>query len=267
MMDIEIAASTNVGRVRDHNEDACGHWSPETRSRKRSHGWILALADGVGGHDYGEVASHLAVQTLTQDFPARPADTHPQSTLTDLIREANSRIIARAEELKGDGLSMATTIVACILRYDQVHVAHVGDSRAWRIRPAKPFPQILQITSDHTLLNESPTLARQHGDLAKHVLTRSLGREIFVAPDCTSLPVEPGDLILLASDGLHGALSERRILAIASQSAPLADLAKKLTDEATDADGSDNATVLLAHVKKIEPVGLYRGRTYRMPTN
>ena len=267
MMDIEIAASTNVGRIRGHNEDACGHWSPDTRALKRSHGWVLALADGVGGHDYGEVASGLAIETLTKEFPALAAETPPQAALLELIRAANSRIIARAEELKGEGLSMATTIVACILRYDQAHIAHVGDSRAYRVRPAKPFAQILQITSDHTLVNESPTLARPQGDSAKHVLTRSLGRDLFVAPDFTSIPVEPGDLILLASDGLHGALSDRRIAALATEAAPLADLAIKLTDEATAADGGDNATVLLARVKKIEAVGLYRGRTYRMPTH
>lgn len=267
MMDIEITTSTNVGRVRDHNEDAAGSWSPETRALKRSHGWMLVLADGVGGHDYGEVASALAIETLTKEFPALPPETPPQAALTDLIRTANSRIIARAEELKGNGISMATTIVACILRYDQAHLAHVGDSRAYRIRPAKPFAQVLPITRDHSLINENPVLALQQGEAAKHILTRSLGREIFVAPDYSSLPVEPNDLILLCSDGMHGALSERRIAEISSRSAPLAQIAKQLTDEATQADGGDNATVLLARIKKIEPVGLYRGRTYRVPTN
>lgn len=266
MMDIEIVTSTNVGRVRDHNEDACGSWTPETRTLKRSHGWLLALADGVGGHDFGEVASAIAIETLTKDFPALPPETAPQTALVDLIREANSRIIARAEELKGQGPSMATTVVSCLLRYDQAHVAHVGDSRAHRIRPAKPFAQILPITRDHSLINENPVLARQHGESANHILTRSLGREISVAPDYTSLSVEPNDIILLSSDGMHGALSERRIAEICGRSAPLATIAKLLTDEATQADGRDNATVLLARVKKIEAVGLYRGRTYRMPT-
>jgi protein phosphatase len=103
------------------------------------------------------------------------------------------------------------------------------------------------------------------GEAGKHVLTRSLGREIFVAPDFISTPVEPGDVLLLCSDGLHGALSERRIGAICAQAKALLEISVQLTDEATAADGSDNATVILARVKKVERVGLYRGRPYRLP--
>jgi protein phosphatase len=266
MMELELAHSTNVGRIREHNEDAFGSWAPDTRGLKRSHGWLLVLADGVGGHDYGEVASALAVETLTAGFPAVAPDTLPATLLGDLIRTANGRIVARADELQGGGQSMATTIVACVLRHDQAHIAHVGDSRCYRIRPAKPFPDVLQITRDHTVQNDQALLA-QIGEKGKHVLTRSLGREIFVAPDLASTPVEPGDVLLLCSDGLHNALSERRIATVCAQAKPLAEIAVQLTDEATAADGSDNATVLLARVKKIERVGLYRGRTYRLPTN
>jgi PPM family protein phosphatase len=264
MMDLELAHSTNVGRIRDHNEDAFGSWTPETRVLKRSHGWLLALADGVGGHDFGEVASALAIETLTNGFPATAPDTTPATLLAELIRAANERIVARAEEQKGAGQSMATTIVACALRYDHAHVAHVGDSRCYRIRPAKPFPDALQLTRDHTALNDQALLAHV-GELGKHVLTRSLGREIFVAPDLISTPVEPGDVLMLCSDGLHGALSDRRIATICAQSIPLAQIALQLTNEATAADGSDNATAILARVKKIERVGLYRGRPYRLP--
>jgi serine/threonine protein phosphatase PrpC len=263
MMELELAQSTNVGRIRDHNEDAFGSWTPETRALKRSHGWLLALADGVGGHDFGEVASALTIETLTAGFPAA-AETTPTTLLADLIRTANERIVARAEEQKGSGQSMATTVVACTLRYDQAHIAHVGDSRCYRIRPAKPFPDALQLTRDHTLQNDQALLA-QVGDLGKHTLTRSLGLEIFVAPDLISTPVEPGDVLMLCSDGLHGALSERRIATICAQSKLLSEIATQLTDEATAADGSDNATVILARVNKIERVGLYRGRPYRLP--
>lgn len=269
MMEVELAHSTNVGRIRDHNEDAFGSWTPETRALKRSHGWLLALADGVGGHDFGEVASAIAIETLTTGFPAAASDTPPTTLLAELIRAANERIVARAEEQKGSGQSMATTIVACTLRYDHVHVAHVGDSRCYRIRPAKPFPDVLLLTRDHNVQNDQALLAQfgEIGEVNKHALTRSLGLEIFVAPDLISTPVEPGDVLLLCSDGLHGALSERRIAIICAQMKPLAEIAVQLTDEATAADGSDNATAILARVKKIERVGLYRGRTYRMPTS
>lgn len=267
MMELELAHSTNVGRIRDHNEDAFGSWIPETRALKRSHGWLLVLADGVGGHDFGEVASALAIETLTSGFPAAAVDTPPTTLLAELIRTANERIVARAEELQGAGPSMATTIVACSLRYDHAHVAHVGDSRCYRIRPAKPFADALQLTRDHNVQNDQALLAQfgESGDAGKRALTRSLGLEIFVAPDLISTLVEPGDVLLLCSDGLHGALSERRIATVCAQAKPLAEIAVQLTDEATAADGSDNATAILARVKKIERVGLYRGRPYRLP--
>jgi len=265
MMDIEVAQSTNMGRVRDHNEDAIGSWIPDSRARKRSHGWLLALADGVGGHDFGEVASALAIETLIAEFPKAAPNSPLASLLPDLIRLANTRIVERAADVKGKGLSMCTTVVACALRYDQAVIAHAGDSRCYRIRPAKlpALAEIIVLTRDHTAANEQSLMAIDP-ELNKHILTRSLGKEMFISPDVVTSPIEPDDLLLLCSDGLHGALSDRRIAAIATQSLPLAEIARQLTDEATEADGGDNATVFLARIKKIERIGMYRGRPYRL---
>ncbi|MGH9680749.1 MAG: PP2C family protein-serine/threonine phosphatase, partial [Candidatus Acidiferrales bacterium] len=150
MLEIEFAERTDVGRVRDHNEDFLGHASAETPARARTHGWLFVLADGVGGHEQGEVASEAAVESVLAEFrKARDGEPHA-ALLPRLVQTANTAVVNTAQAGGPAAAGMATTMVACCLRYDRVTVAHVGDSRCYLIRNG----QAVQITRDHTVANE-----------------------------------------------------------------------------------------------------------------
>src|SRR5579863_9308094 len=137
MLDLEFVARTDVGRVRDHNEDYLGHASPATPAQARTHGWLFVLADGVGGQEKGEVASKTAVETIVGGFhDAKDGESH-SAVLQRLVQQANTRVFEAAVTGGRSSAGMATTIVACALRYDRVSVAHVGDSRCYLIRNGK----------------------------------------------------------------------------------------------------------------------------------
>ena len=161
---------------------------------------------------------------------------------------------------------MATTLVACALRYDQAIVSHVGDSRCYLVRNG----QARQITQDHTLVNEQRKMGLiSAGEIAtsdsRHVLIRSLGPEMLVSADTAALTVQPGDVLVLCTDGLHDEMSETEIASIASQKKDAAQIAKELVARAVEIDGGDNTTAQVIRVRSVEQVGMYRGRPYRLP--
>ena len=149
MLELEFAELTDVGRVREHNEDSLGHAAP-TDGAPRNQGWLFAVADGVGGHDRGDVASRLAIQTLQTEFRKLRANESPSACLQRLIQAANLKIYEAADSSGRGGSNMCTTVVACLLRYDRVAVAHVGDSRCYLIRRG----QTQRLTQDHSLVGE-----------------------------------------------------------------------------------------------------------------
>ena len=265
-MDVEFAELSDVGRVRKGNEDYLGHAAPAEQEDVRARGWLFALADGVGGHDLGEVASHTAIEGLLAGFRnATPGEPHP-GLLTRLVREANTRVIDAGHAAKSGGISMATTIVACALRYDRVTVAHVGDSRCYLIRRGQPN----LLTRDHTIANEHVRLKlRSKEDAAhaetRHVLSRSLGNDLAVNVDVNEHQVFAGDVLLLCSDGLHGSVEASEMAAVAGRDGDLSAAAKRLVEIANQRDGSDNISLQLIRVRSVERVGMYRGRPYRLP--
>src|SRR5580704_15713916 len=127
MLDLEFAQLTDVGRVRDHNEDYSGHASPASEVEGRTHGWLFAVADGVGGEELGEVASQTAIETLIAGFRAAPRGEAHTVLMPRLVQTANTRIYELGKASSPGGSRMATTVVACAFRYDRVVVAHVGD--------------------------------------------------------------------------------------------------------------------------------------------
>src|SRR5579872_6829911 len=179
MLDLEFVERTDVGRVRDHNEDYLGYVSPATPAQVRTHGWLFVLADGVGGHEKGEVASKTAVETMIAGFhDAKDGESH-SAVLQRLVQQSNTRIFEAAVTGGRTSAGMATTIVACALRYDRVSVAHVGDSRCYLIRNGKAA----QVTRDHTFASEQVRLglvtAQEAADgETNHILSRSLGPEM-----------------------------------------------------------------------------------------
>jgi protein phosphatase len=278
MLELEFAEHTDVGRVRQRNEDAVGHVLPESAVQVRDHGWLFVLADGMGGHAQGDVASRIAVETIVAGFRRIPKGVMHASLLPRLVQEANAAVYEAGHASKARGASMGTTLVACALRFDSAVISHVGDSRCYLFRNGAGA----LLTRDHTMAAEQLRLGIRSKDEAqskgeeddsRHLLTRSLGFDLFVAADTSTVNVIPGDVLLLCTDGLHGYVSDVEIERIVNGmdsigatdgSAELDKAAKALTAAANAAGGGDNVTVSLIRVRGVERMGLYRGRPYRL---
>jgi len=265
MLDVEFAQFSDPGKVRGHNEDYCGFFAPSSPARVRSHGWLFVLADGVGGHDRGEVASRTAVESLLEAFPRAAAGEPAAPLLARLVASANTQVV-EAGLGAGSGRSrMATTLVACVLRHDRAAVAHVGDSRCYLIRGGKA----VQLTRDHTVTNEQIKLGLiSPGEASRastrHLLSRSLGNELFVNVDVAEHQVLAGDLLLLCSDGMHNSVSGADMADVAGAASDLDAAARSLVELAKQRDGGDNITVQVVRVRSVERVGMYRGRPYKL---
>jgi protein phosphatase len=267
MLDVQFGQASDFGKVRTNNEDAMGSYIPGSRQQARSLGYLFAVADGVGGMDLGEVASSTAISVITEEFAKAQAGTMLISLLPRLIQHANAAVhdCTLASEYRGK--KMATTLVACALRYDQAIVSHVGDSRCYLVRNGKAR----QVTQDHTLVNEQRKMGLLSAEDiaesdARHVLIRSLGPEMFVSPDTNAITLQPGDVLVLCTDGLHDEMKEDMIAEIVSQKKNVDEIARDLVAKAVEIDGGDNTTAQVIRVRSVEQVGMYRGRPYRLPS-
>ena len=238
-MEIKVYGNTNIGRVRKNNEDAYGIY-PELS--------LFIVADGLGGHAGGEVASRLAVETIKDGLVStesyRPS-VEIKDGIIEAIRGANDRIIQQANimyDLKG----MGTTVVVVKLEEDNAMIAHVGDSRMYLIRKNK----ITQITKDHTVVEEYIRLglltlqeALYHPN--RHMLSRALGVSYDIDVDVADIQIAEGDIIILCTDGLTNMLSEKEILSAITELMPSPE---KITDRlitlANNHGGIDNITVI-----------------------
>ncbi len=239
------AAKTDKGLVRRNNQDAF-HVSLD-------HG-VVVVADGMGGHQAGEIASRVAIEAIKKDLEQShwEAEGDEMQTLLKLgsaVEKANLQIRAAAEgcpELQG----MGTTIVAALFRLGRVFLAHVGDSRIYRIRDKK----LQQITRDHSLVQQlldagTFKTEREAADagIGSNVLTRALGIEDQVEVDVTDEFLEPGDLFLFCSDGLTNMLPDGDIERLINHYHPDLEAAvERLIVGALSSGGLDNITVVLA---------------------
>jgi len=239
-MKIASSALSDIGRVRRENQDSSGHFPDRN---------LFVVADGMGGHKGGKQASEMAVATIEERCVAAPegADLEARiSQLVEAIRDANRRIVERGS--RDDDLSrMGTTLVALLLDgLGKGAVAHVGDSRAYRLRG----DALELLTVDHTVVAD---LLRQHeiseaeasAHPYRHVLTRALGAAREVTADVQHLELRPGDLYVLCSDGVSGMLSEEAIKVIltAHHDDPQT-VCRELIAAANQAGGKDNATAI-----------------------
>ncbi|MGA9072043.1 MAG: protein phosphatase 2C domain-containing protein [Terracidiphilus sp.] len=266
MLDVQFAQVSDIGKVRTNSEDAMGSFIPTSRRQARSHGYLFTVCDGVGGMDFGEVASATAVKTLIEEFPKAPAGTMLTTLMPRLVELANSAVHDVSLKPEYQGRNMATTLVACALRYNQAVVSHVGDSRCYLVRNKVAR----QLTQDHTWVNEQRKMGLLTAQEAaesdsRHVLIRSVGKDMFVAPDTSSITLEAGDILVLCTDGLHDEMSEREIAHIVSQDKKIDVIARELVARGVEIDGGDNTTAQVIRVRSVEQVGMYRGRPYRMP--
>jgi PPM family protein phosphatase len=265
VLELEFAQHSDPGRARDHNEDYLGYAAPATPEQIQTHGWLFVLADGVGGQDRGEIASRTAVESLIAGFSAAPKGELLPSLLPRLVQAANKRVLDAGQAVGSGQSAMATTLVACALRYDRVVVAHVGDSRCYLIRHGHATP----LTRDHTFANEQARLGvlstrEAAKSPTRHILSRSLGGDLVVNVDVGEHQVFADDVLLLCSDGLHGSVHAADMARMAGQAPDLSNAARELVALANQRDGGDNISVLLIRVKGVERVGMYRGRPYKL---
>jgi len=221
----------------------------------------------MGGHARGEVAAQITLQTMAAIYQrdAKPLLPDPARFLEDSVLAAHRELHRyRAEHSLPE--APRTTVVACVVQQGIACWAHAGDSRLYQIRGT----QAVQLTRDHTVANEQVKLGilsskEVAGSQHKHMLVRSLGTDPFTTADLSEHLIEPGDIILLCSDGLHNSVERSEMGAVAGQRhADLNAAARRLIALANDRDGSDNISVLLIRIRDIERVGMYRGRPYKL---
>jgi PPM family protein phosphatase len=234
------AGLTDVGLVRERNEDAWGMATAEADGAR-----VFVVADGMGGHAAGQIASQLAVQRVEEAF--RLSRGALSERLREAVRSANRRV--HEEALRDAALAgMGTTLVALGLDAGGACVANVGDSRAYRLRAA----DFVALTRDHSLVEElvrrgllAPEQARFHP--RRNELTRSLGTGADVEVDLEAVEVARGDVFLLCSDGLCGVVEDRGIAALLDSRSP-DQAARALVDAAIGQGGPDNVTVLVLQI-------------------
>ena len=248
-MNFTAAGLSDVGLQREHNEDSyCV--LPNHR--------LFVVADGMGGHRAGDIASRMATNEISAFFNAPFVDDHPaldtkneagealtidQQRLVAAVKLANQRIF-QASTRNRSVQGMGTTIVGALFnrRDEEMHLVHVGDSRAYRIRAG----DIAQLTRDHSLLNDyllvMPNLSdAQKERLPNNVITRALGMQEKVAVDVSVDPVQAGDVYVLCSDGLNGMVADDKILDIVHRAgADVEAAAKGLVAEANNNGGEDH---------------------------
>jgi protein phosphatase len=244
-MKLRHSADTDVGKTRDHNEDSFGVGPAEQAERL---GELLVVCDGMGGHAAGEVASKIGVDTILSIYYGEASEDRAH-VLEQAFEQANELIYAR-----GNG-SMGTTGVAALLLHDALHIANVGDSRAYLIRDG----EIRQISRDHSFVGDQVAAGLITADQARssphrNVITRALGYQSGVTVDLFRWPLQIDDIIVLCSDGLHGLVSDAEIARIAGEATP-DDAVHELIDLANSRGGTDNITVAIVQVEQLDWIG------------
>lgn len=240
----EVGMKSHQGRIRDLNEDAC---FVDVGSAQGKEYALLAVADGMGGHRAGEVASQLAIDAFREEFlESFRQQTTPLLALEIAVRRANQQVheLALADyRLAG----MGTTLSVALLWQASLLVAHVGDSRIYRLRGG----ECQQLTDDHSLVGEllkggglSEEEAQQHPQ--RNLLIRALGVQSVVEVDLLTFDLQPGDAVLVCSDGLSTALTRAELVELTARSRNLQQAADSLVDAANQRGGLDNITAVMA---------------------
>lgn len=258
---LDAASVTDRGQKRPHNEDYVEYFEPGDPEELARSGRIYIVADGVGGAAAGEVASQYTVKKILHEY-YRSDDVDLGERLRTAIRVANDEIFGHAERTPELG-RMGTTVVAAVIRDDELVVANVGDSRAYLLRGG----QIRQITRDHSLVAQlvgegsiTPEEAEEHPK--KNVVLRSIGADPDVYPDIFEGRLQPGDQLVLCSDGLTRYVSDHEILEMASQT-QAHHAAQQLVDLANARGGKDNISVMLVRATEPLPASVHRGTRKR----
>lgn len=239
-LEVDFFHLTDVGRAREENEDSIGSWPYEG-------GLLFAVADGLGGHNAGQVASGLALKVIEREMENAPRSWSLQSRLKRAAQAANIEIYQKGmtvPELR----RMGTTLTASVVAGPTLIAVHIGDTRLYLLRGG----EFTQLTKDHTWVWDqvyygilSPEEARTHP--RRNVLTRCLGHDLLASIDVLTMDLKPGDLLLQCSDGVHAALPDADIAEILGKDRPEA-ACGAIVRRCLEAGGDDNISVQVASV-------------------
>ena len=241
-----FAGMTHIGYVREKNED---HYAIFEEGPLL---YALILADGMGGHRKGELASKIAVEQVSDAYLSfKDEDLAPEllaKNMIDAIEQANVKVYLASKEDESNR-GMGTTLTMAVITKQNIILAHAGDCRAYLMRDGV----MVQLTEDHTLVQEMVSAGSLAPDETMHhprrnVLTRALGIPEYVQPDHLILPHEKNDRLLLCSDGLHGHVTDQVIEACLKKEKHPSELTRQLLDAALEAGGEDNITILSVYL-------------------
>lgn len=243
---LDYAVALNRGLVRQRNEDRCGAFEPEEGTLRAERGRLFVVVDGMGGHAAGDVAAETAVRAV-QDAYFRGAWHGPLRGLRTAFSAANRAIIQAAQAAGRDGMGAAA--VAVVIVKKRAVVAHLGDCRGYLIRTG----QAVRLTTDHSWVQERISLGRlSEGQAQDHpyrnVLTRALGTDEQAHTDVSETAVQPGDALLLCSDGLWGLAEDHELAGIISAAPDAAAAARELVDLALSRGGADNISAIVIRI-------------------
>lgn len=248
---LAAAAHTNTGRVRANNEDAVGSVQPTDPAARERKGCLFAVADGLGGLNAGEVASATAIRTLLDEYYAPYNHSRVEPALRHAMDLANLRVHDMAQKhLEHRG--MATTLSALALAGATAYLAHVGDSRIYRLRGGS----LVQLTQDHSEVADlvrmrlvRPEQVASHP--SRNVLSRTLGQHLLTRPDFSREAVLAGDVFLLCSDGVWSELPDPELAALVGDTEP-EDTCRAIIDACLARECADNISVQVIRVSEVD---------------
>ena len=272
-MRLDIAAASDIGRRKKDNEDSFGVFLRDTPDNQLfSEGAFLVVADGLGGHMGGEIASKLAVsivKDVTKEPPPLHEEGNPDTPMLALmeryVKLANSSVFQTNEDMNTGEKPMGTTLVTALISPKKVHISNVGDSRVYHIRDS----EILLRTEDHSWVDEQVKMglmskSEAEVDARRNVVTRSIGTRDEVEVDTYLWHLVPGDWILVCSDGLINMVTDDDILAEFLRGGTAASIVHRLIDMANENGGKDNITAIAANISPNLPtIALQRWRVFR----
>jgi protein phosphatase len=247
LLEVESTGLSEAGPLREINEDTIGAFAPDDPSGHERRGYLYVVADGMGGHQAGEVASATAVAILREEYYAPSGHSRIEPALRRAVQAANLRVHDLGQR-HAEYHSMGTTLTTVALAADCAYIAHVGDSRAYHWRGG----QLKLLTSDHSEAAElvrmrilRPEKVRDHP--GRNVLTRTIGTTLISRPDFIRQPLAPGDRFLLCSDGLWSEVDDSELSQVLGDCSP-AEACGALMDLVMARGCPDNASVQVVHV-------------------
>jgi protein phosphatase len=248
---VQAAAQTNQGSVRANNEDAVGSVQPTDPTERERKGLLFAIADGLGGLNAGEVASATAIKALLDEYYAPSNAGRIEPALRHAVQLANLRVHDLAQKHL-DQRGMGTTLSALALAGATAYIAHVGDSRIYRLRGK----QLTRLTADHSEVAElvrmrlvKPEMVADHP--SRNILTRTVGHQLMLRPDFAREPAQPDDAFVMCTDGVWSEVTEPELAEIVAGAEP-EDACRQVIDLCLDRNCDDNVSVQVVRVLEVD---------------